>query len=195
MQQPELGLKIVELRQQKGFTQEQLAECCDVSTRTIQRIESGEVEPRSFTRNNLSNVLGFDLGEDDTGHENFWLIIMHLSSIFCLVIVPLMVWSLKRRQSYQVDRQGRDVLNFQITMTILLFGCAAILLIIPFILLPFSGFGSSTDMETNLLLVTGSIVPLILIGFFTTYQGIKNAIRSLSGRPCYYPLSLKFVKE
>jgi len=39
MNQPYLGLKVSELRQQKGLTQEQLAEKCEVSTRTIQRIE------------------------------------------------------------------------------------------------------------------------------------------------------------
>ena len=43
MNQPDLGLKITELRQQKNLTQEKLAEYCDVSTRTIQRIESGDV--------------------------------------------------------------------------------------------------------------------------------------------------------
>jgi DNA-binding XRE family transcriptional regulator len=47
------------------LTQEQLAEECEVSTRTIQRIENGEVEPRAFTRNNLSNLLEFDFGENN----------------------------------------------------------------------------------------------------------------------------------
>jgi len=37
MNQPDLGLKITELRQLKGLTQEKLAEYCDVSARTIQR--------------------------------------------------------------------------------------------------------------------------------------------------------------
>jgi transcriptional regulator with XRE-family HTH domain len=45
MNQPYLGQKVSELRQLKGLTQEQLAEKCEVSTRTIQRIESGEVDP------------------------------------------------------------------------------------------------------------------------------------------------------
>ena len=35
MNQPQLGLKVSELRQQKGLTQEQLAERCEVSIRTI----------------------------------------------------------------------------------------------------------------------------------------------------------------
>jgi transcriptional regulator with XRE-family HTH domain len=37
MNQPNLGLKVSELRQQKGLTQERLAELCEVSPRTIQR--------------------------------------------------------------------------------------------------------------------------------------------------------------
>jgi len=71
MNQPDLGLKITELRQQKGLTQEKLAEYCEVSTRTIQRIESGEVEPRSFTRNSLSNTLNFDFGKENTDNQSF----------------------------------------------------------------------------------------------------------------------------
>ena len=38
MKQPELGLKVTELRQQKGLNQEKLAEMCEVGSRTIQRI-------------------------------------------------------------------------------------------------------------------------------------------------------------
>jgi transcriptional regulator with XRE-family HTH domain len=49
MKQPELGKKIVELRKRKGLTQEELVEKCNLSVRTIQRIESGEVIPRSYT--------------------------------------------------------------------------------------------------------------------------------------------------
>ena len=79
MKQPDLGLKVSELRKEKGFTQEQLAEDCEVTPRTIQRIESGEVEPRAFTRNSLSNVLEFDLGKDDVGNERFWVAALHLS--------------------------------------------------------------------------------------------------------------------
>lgn len=49
MKQPELGKKIAELRKAKGYTQEELVDKCNLSVRTLQRIESGEVEPRSHT--------------------------------------------------------------------------------------------------------------------------------------------------
>jgi len=49
MKQPDLGKKIAELRKARGLTQEELVEKCNLSVRTLQRIESGEVTPRSHT--------------------------------------------------------------------------------------------------------------------------------------------------
>lgn len=49
MIQSELGKKVLELRRSKGFTQEELAQKCKLSVRTLQRIESGEAIPRYFT--------------------------------------------------------------------------------------------------------------------------------------------------
>jgi N-acetylmuramoyl-L-alanine amidase len=49
MRQPELGKKIAELRKAKGLTQEELVAECNLNVRTIQRIESGVVMPRSYT--------------------------------------------------------------------------------------------------------------------------------------------------
>jgi transcriptional regulator with XRE-family HTH domain len=49
MKQPDLGKKIAELRKAKGLTQEELVETCNLSVRTLQRIEAGEVMPRSYT--------------------------------------------------------------------------------------------------------------------------------------------------
>tara|TARA_B100000287_G_scaffold245210_1_gene230631 strand:+ start:772 stop:1620 length:849 start_codon:yes stop_codon:yes gene_type:complete len=60
MKQPELGKKIIELRKQKGLTQEELVEKCNITVRTIQRIEAGETTPRSYTIKMILNALGFD---------------------------------------------------------------------------------------------------------------------------------------
>lgn len=38
MKQPELGKRISELRKEKGLTQEELVEKCNINVRTIQRI-------------------------------------------------------------------------------------------------------------------------------------------------------------
>lgn len=58
MNQPALGKKIVELRKARGLTQEELVCICKLNIRTLQRIESGEVMPRSYTIKALFTALG-----------------------------------------------------------------------------------------------------------------------------------------
>ena len=196
MNQPDLGLKVTELRQQKGLTQEQLAERCEVSARTIQRIESGEVDPRAYTLHCLGTVLEFDFGEENTSNENLWLTIMHISSIFVALIVPLLLWSWKKTQSYKIDKQGRQVLNFQVTMTLLLFAGGFLMITSPILMLALHRFGLSAIESGALyiLLMTCTPLPLVLIGLFCLYQGVVNAMRSLSDKPIHYSLSIPFVK-
>ena len=55
--------KITSARKKKGFTQEQLAEMTNLTVRTIQRIESGESNPRPFTLQSIANAL--ELSFDD----------------------------------------------------------------------------------------------------------------------------------
>ena len=194
MNQPDLGLKVIELRLQKSMTQEQLAERCEVSTRTIQRIESGEVDPRSYTLNCLSEALEFDFGADQTSKENVWLAALHLSSMFCILIIPLLIWSWKKPQSYKIDKQGREVLNFQITMTLLLFVFLFILLVgLPAALILGEEMGD-TFVMIGAMLALFSTFPFIAIGIFCTYQGVVNAMRALSDKPIHYPLTIPFVK-
>lgn len=196
MNQPNLGIKVSELRQQKGLTQEQLAEKCEVSARTIQRIESGEVDPRSFTLHRLGEALEFDFEEQDTGNENMWLAILHLSSIFCILIIPLLLWSWKKNRSYKIDTQGRQVLNFQITMTLLLVAAACLLVTFPvsLVYLEEARITSLQNGPAFLVLTLCAPIPLVILGIFCTFQGVINAMRALSDKPIRYPLSIPFVK-
>lgn len=195
MKQPGLGYKVAEVRQQKGFTQEQLAEYCEVSTRTIQRIESGEVEPRPYTRNSLSNILEFDFNESNVQNEGFWLSALHLSSMFCIVLIPLLIWSWKKKQSYKIDRHGRDVLNFQITINLMLIACVVFLVfLVPFAIMAVQV--SESNIVTNLPIAFPlmALIPMIGIGIFCTVEGILNTIRVMSDKPYRYPLSIPFIK-
>jgi transcriptional regulator with XRE-family HTH domain len=63
MNQPELGKKIAELRKLKGLTQDELVDMCNLSIRTLQRIESGEVTPRSFTVKTIFTALDYNIYE------------------------------------------------------------------------------------------------------------------------------------
>ena len=193
MNQPDLGLKITELRQQKGLTQEKLAEYCEVSTRTIQRIEGGEVEPRSFTRNSLSNILEFDFGKEDTNHENIWLALLHLSSVVCIVFIPLLLWSWKKDQSYKIDQQGREVLNFQITITLVLFAFVLVLLIAPAVWMMVQGLDGEAGILGDIFTLLPPL-PILFIGIFTSYQAVVNTVRALSEKPSRYPLSIPFIR-
>ncbi len=196
MNQPDLGHKVTELRQQKGLTQEQLAELCEVSARTIQRIESGEVDPRAYTLQCLSKALAFDFGAENAANDNLWLAILHLSSMLCIVVIPLLLWSWKKNQSYKIDQQGRQVLNFQITMTLSLFAAVFLLMIVP-VSLVLMGEAAVASIEQSPIFIALLIclpAPLILIGIYCTYQGVVNAMRALSDRPVHYPLSIPFVK-
>jgi len=196
MNQPDLGLKVTELRQTKGFTQEQLAEKCEVSARTIQRIESGEVDPRAYTLQCLSRALDFDFMEDNTSNENLWLAVLHLSSIIPLVIAPLLIWTWKKNQSFKIDQQGRAVLNFQITMVLLLFLGGFLLMFLPAIIFMFGTVIGNLGLHIGMLeiMLLCAVVPLVFMGLFCAYQGISNAVRALSEKPVRYPLVIPFVK-
>jgi transcriptional regulator with XRE-family HTH domain len=61
MKQPDLGRKIAELRKSKGYTQEELVDICHLSVRTLQRIESGEVSPRSYTLKVIFSALEYEV--------------------------------------------------------------------------------------------------------------------------------------
>lgn len=196
MNQPDLGMKIADLRQQKNMTQEQLAEKCKVSTRTIQRIENGEVDPRSYTIQALSEVLDFDFGIDPTSLESQWLAALHLSNIFYIVIIPLVIWSWKRTQSYKIDQQGRAVINFQITMVLLLLGSGLLVALVPIIFFAIGSAGYDPGFHLGLMEIMILCVPApaILIGLFSTYHGIFNTMRALTDKPIHYPLTIPFIK-
>jgi transcriptional regulator with XRE-family HTH domain len=193
MKQPDIGTKVAELRLQKCLTQEKLAEMCEVSTRTIQRIESGEVDPRAFTLTNLSSILGYDFGEENNKNETFWLAALHLSSIISIVPIPLFIWTIKKNQSNNIDLHGKAVLNFQIMITIILFSIVILLgLLYPIliILLNHYNIGFKTLFGISLL----GFIPLITIGPICFYQGVANTIRVLNNKDVKYSFSFTFIK-
>lgn len=196
MRQPDLGLKVAELRQEKGLTQEQLAEQCEVSPRTIQRIEGGEVDPRAYTLQCLSAALEFDFQEDRAGNDSLWLLALHLSSCLPTLLAPLLIWSWKKKESYPIRQQGPAVLNFQVTMLLLLLLSGFLLMAFPALLF-FIGDPEGPSQGADSLFLAAMLcvpIPLILTGLFCTHQGVVNAMRALADRPVRYALSIPFVR-
>jgi transcriptional regulator with XRE-family HTH domain len=64
-----LGRRISEIRNQKGMTQKELSEACNIDIRTIQRIEADEVVPRMSTLKLLATALEIEWDELSTIEE------------------------------------------------------------------------------------------------------------------------------
>jgi transcriptional regulator with XRE-family HTH domain len=172
---------IKELRLKKGITQEELAAKTHISVRTIQRIENGNVIPRAFTLQSIALALEVDFEElinsDKTAFEDaqsdnssVWLPLLHLSGLFILLFPPVIIWMWKKDEIKNMREQGIDVINFQLSMLIILFpsGILAVLLI--------------------------TIPIIIFIGIFSTFIIIKNTIKVMNGQPYKYPMTIKILK-
>lgn len=121
---------MAEIRKRKGLTQEELAEYANINLRTVQRVENGETEPRGHTLSVICNVLEINI-EDilDYGRvedKNFF-IYFNLSVIsgmvipFGDIIVPLILWLVKRDKIIGLNNYGKNLLFFRIGFNILLF--------------------------------------------------------------------------
>jgi transcriptional regulator with XRE-family HTH domain len=103
MKQPDLGKKIASIRKEKGLTQEELVERCNINVRTIQRIESGEVAPRPITLRLILEALDYDiemLNEElrSTASSSSFLSIKSIQDFFLINFDPSKDLSLSARQ-------------------------------------------------------------------------------------------------
>ena len=130
MRNKELAQKIKELRNRKGFSQEELSEKAGLSLRTIQRIENGETEPRGDTLKRIA--VAFEVSSDEildwaVQEDKGFLASLNLSALsFILfpllgILVPLIMWISKKDKIKNVNNIAKDILNFQITWTMILF--------------------------------------------------------------------------
>ena len=119
------GLFIKDLRLKKGLTQEELADKTDISVRTIQRIENGEVDPRLYTLQSIALALEIDYAElvnyesDDLteiglNNKNIWLPILHLSGLFIMVFPPIIIWLWQKDKIKSINEHAINVVNFQL---------------------------------------------------------------------------------
>ena len=121
----ETGKLIKELRIKKGLTQEELADKTEVSARTIQRIENGEVDPRAYTLQMIAKALEVDYNlfvgnEPDEEQEiqqvnaSNWLGILHLSGIIPLIFPTVLIWNYKKDKIRGMSEHYRNVISFQL---------------------------------------------------------------------------------
>jgi len=178
-----IGQKIKELRIKKGLTQEELAERTKLSVRTIQRIESGDVDPRTYTLSLLAEALDVELEVFTNekaqnaqyakkpmmteAEKTKWLALLHVSGIFVLIVLPLIVYLWKKEDIPEMEEHFTHVMNFQISVIVYIL--VAIFTIVLAITLP-------------------------LIGILSTVFIVLNSIKVLNGKAYHYPLTIRFLK-
>jgi transcriptional regulator with XRE-family HTH domain len=178
------GEKINQARRNRGLTQEELSEKAKINLRTLQRIESGETEPRTNTLRLLCDVLQVNIEEVlETGMvtDLNYLRWLHLSpmAVFLMplgsIIIPLILWLSKRDKITAVREQGINIINFQITWY------AFTTIIAAFIL--FSQYGTAAYYLLLTMVVTNVIYPVIV-----SILIMRGRVRN------YYPVLVRIVK-
>lgn len=105
------------------------------------------------------------------------IVITHLSQLITLVvgfgslILPLIIWLTNKDKVYEMDRHGKNIINFQLSILIYSIIC------IPMILL--LGLG---------------ILGLIALGIISIIFPIINAVRASNGEIADYPMTIQFIK-
>ena len=201
MKNTELAQKIKELRSRKGFSQEQLADVAQINLRTVQRIESGEVEPRGDTMKRIA--IAFDITPDELidwaeQEDKGLLAFINLSALSFIafpllgIIVPLAVWMMKKDRVRSLNDTGKRLLNFQISWCLLLF--TGYILFFTMILglwnisLPRTSMFNIGITEFMLIFIVPFLylINIILI--------IINSIRSYKGKKVFYQPAFRFLK-
>lgn len=186
-----LAIRLKELRAQKGMSQEVLADESGLSLRTIQRIENNETNPTGDTLKRLSNALNVnpdELIDWAIKEDNKYLTIVNLSALTFLffpilgILVPFILWNSKKGKIKNINRLGKDLINFEITWTMLLF-------FMPFLLFLLSKTGLIGGLTLSMII--GSSAVMYFINFIFI---LVNTIR-ISGEKdaAYYP-QIKFLK-
>lgn len=124
-----IGLVIKELRIKKGLTQEELAAKTELSARTIQRIENGEVDPRAYSLQMIAKALDVDFSlfveyeskmeKEKKSKNDVILGFVHLSGLFLILIPTILIWNNKKNDVENITEHFRDVISFQLTAWIL----------------------------------------------------------------------------
>jgi uncharacterized Tic20 family protein len=113
-----------------------------------------------------------------TQDQKTYALIMHLSLIathfvpFALVFAPLIMWQIKKTESPYIDDQGREVVNFQLSL--FLYSLA----IIP------------------LAIITLGLAAIILVPavyFLAIFGMIKGAIAASKGEYFRYPATIRLI--
>jgi len=180
--------RMLQLRDERKMSQEELSAASGISVRTIQRIEKDEVKPRPYTTRKLLEALNISLEEFNAYSYNYSndtiedgpklnrfimsnFLIFLLPVIFLVVLV--IIWK-KGKWSNTANLICKRILSFQILWTIL---SVIITLLTPFVIRLFGGqYVVGQLFPTPILVYLG----LSFIDVFIVFKIVKNFKRSSS---------------
>jgi uncharacterized protein len=137
-----------------------------------------------------------------------WGMVCHLSAIVCALsngvlipflslIVPYLVWISSRDKHPFIDEQGRESLNFQLSMAIYTIS-AGILFVFLFLLTCGVAFNSSSSSNALGDVFSWLLVALISVfALFEIFQIaviILAAVKAYNGQSYRYPFTLRFFQ-
>ncbi|MEM7110024.1 MAG: helix-turn-helix domain-containing protein [Bacteroidota bacterium] len=186
---------IIHYRQRKGLTQQELAELCQLSVRTIQRIEAATVDPRLHTLKVIAEALEVSMEtfiQPLEKRDRNSLVALHLSSLAYFVfpfggnvIGPLIFWIFKKDKVDHLNSQGKDLLNAQISYSIyqLFFFLVMINYVLGRVFSSWKVLVSIVFIPFGILLCLGIVLPLMKA--YKLHLGKEV-------RP--YPLKINFIR-
>ncbi|MDX9974977.1 MAG: DUF4870 domain-containing protein [FCB group bacterium] len=131
----------------------------------------------------MTEPLGPDYNPDDilpVGPDKdarMWAVVAHLSPLLGWVIpyagniiLPLIVWLIKREESPFIDDQAKEAVNFQITVTI------------------------AMTISTILMFVCIGFLLMLVVGIGALVLMVLAAIQANNGVPYRYPFTLRLIK-
>ena len=108
--------------------------------------------------------------------ENMWAMFCHLSALvgfvipFGNIIAPLIIWTLKKDEYPHVNDQGKEAINFQLSITVYIL------------------------ISVVLVFVVIGIPLLIILGIFSLIMTVIAALNANDGNKYRYPFTIKFIK-
>lgn len=201
MQRQNFGKKIRKIRNNKGISQELLAEESGLSIRTIQRIEKGETSPNGDTIRKISASLKVDLDDliDGALHEDTdFLKKINLSALSFIffpllgILVPALIWSFKKDKIKDVNIVAKKLINFEITWTILFFLFP--IYIKPFLYVFMEPFMNIFNISLGYDHWTDAIIIWTIMYLINIIFIVLNTFRLHDGKELKYFPSIRFLK-
>jgi uncharacterized Tic20 family protein len=121
--------------------------------------------------------------------ERILALMCHVGGWMTAMIVPLVLWLVKRRSSAFVDHHGKESLNFQLFLTLAyaaLFAAGAVVGVLY--------WAGSASQELALIGGLGCGIVFAVLSVYEALAVLVASIASLDGRPFRYPVTIRFVR-